>query len=98
MLVVNRAIINSFNKKNYINLRIIISEKKYEVVGIGNAVSDVIAITTDEFLIENQVEKGKIKMNIGIPAADVGRFNAVNENCWNKFILCIGLSFEYVSH
>ena len=39
-------------------------KKKYEVVGIGNAVSDVIAITTDEFLIENQVEKGIMQLII----------------------------------
>ena len=52
-------------------------KKKYEVVGIGNAVSDVIAITTDEFLIENQVEKGIMQL-IDEPRA-MALFTAMQE-------------------
>ena len=36
--------------------------KAYQVVGIGNAVSDVIAISSDEFLAENGVEKGIMQL------------------------------------
>ena len=36
--------------------------KAYQVVGIGNAVSDVIATSSDEFLIENGVEKGIMQL------------------------------------
>ena len=36
--------------------------KKYQVVGIGNAVSDVIAKTSDEFLSENNVTKGIMQL------------------------------------
>ena len=36
--------------------------KKFQVVGIGNAVSDVIATTNDEFLTENGVEKGIMQL------------------------------------
>jgi sugar/nucleoside kinase (ribokinase family) len=36
--------------------------KPYQVVGIGNAVSDVIATTSDAFLVENGVEKGIMQL------------------------------------
>ena len=36
--------------------------KSYQVVGIGNAVSDVIATTSDAFLMENSVEKGIMQL------------------------------------
>ena len=36
--------------------------KKYQVVGIGNAVSDVISKTSDEFLSENNVTKGIMQL------------------------------------
>jgi sugar/nucleoside kinase (ribokinase family) len=36
--------------------------KAYQVVGIGNAVSDVITISSDEFLAENGVEKGIMQL------------------------------------
>ena len=36
--------------------------KAYQVVGIGNAVSDVIGISSDEFLAKNGVEKGRMQL------------------------------------
>ena len=36
--------------------------KSYQVVGIGNAVSDVIAIKSDAFLAEKGVEKGIMQL------------------------------------
>lgn len=36
--------------------------KKYQVVGIGNAVSDVIATATDAFLADNGIEKGIMQL------------------------------------
>ncbi len=36
--------------------------KKFQVVGIGNAVSDVIATTSDDFLTENGIEKGIMQL------------------------------------
>ena len=34
------------------------SEKRFDVVGIGNAIVDVLARVTEDFLVENKVEKG----------------------------------------
>ncbi|MGB0799283.1 MAG: adenosine kinase [Planktomarina sp.] len=36
--------------------------KTYQVVGIGNAVSDVIATTSDDFLTDNGIEKGIMQL------------------------------------
>ena len=36
--------------------------KAYQVVGIGNAVSDVIATSGDEFLTEHGIEKGIMQL------------------------------------
>jgi len=36
--------------------------KAYQVVGIGNAVSDVITTSDDEFLAEHGVEKGIMQL------------------------------------
>ncbi|MGB0799846.1 MAG: adenosine kinase, partial [Planktomarina sp.] len=36
--------------------------KSYQVVGIGNAVSDVITTSSDAFLTENGIEKGIMQL------------------------------------
>ena len=43
----------------------VIVSKAYQVVGIGNAVSDVIATSGDEFLTEHGIEKGIISFERG---------------------------------